>query len=42
VGEYSARVTHAVKVIEARRSLPVDGIADVAFLRAVGAWRARR
>jgi peptidoglycan hydrolase-like protein with peptidoglycan-binding domain len=39
VGGYGTQVTHAVRVIEARRGLPVDGIADVAFLRVIGAWR---
>jgi peptidoglycan hydrolase-like protein with peptidoglycan-binding domain len=41
-GGYGSQVAHAVRVIEARRGLPVDGVADVAFLRAIGAWRARR
>jgi hypothetical protein len=42
VGGYGSQVAHAVRVVEARRGHPVDGVADVAFLRALGAWRARR
>jgi peptidoglycan hydrolase-like protein with peptidoglycan-binding domain len=41
-GRYTARVARAVRQLEARRGLRVDGIADRTFLRAVGAWRIRR
>jgi peptidoglycan hydrolase-like protein with peptidoglycan-binding domain len=41
VGEYNRRVARGVRTLEARRGLPVDGVADRTFLRAIGAWRAR-
>jgi peptidoglycan hydrolase-like protein with peptidoglycan-binding domain len=41
VGAYGSRVAHAVRVLEARRGLPVDGTADATFLRSIGAWRTR-
>ena len=40
-GRYNARVARGVRGLEARRDLPVDGVADARFLRAIGAWRAR-
>jgi peptidoglycan hydrolase-like protein with peptidoglycan-binding domain len=39
VGPYNARMATAVRSIERRRDLPVDGVADEQFLRVIGAWR---
>jgi peptidoglycan hydrolase-like protein with peptidoglycan-binding domain len=39
VGPYNPRVAKAVRLLEARRGLPSDGIADETFLRAIEAWR---
>jgi hypothetical protein len=38
-GPYFAAVTKGVGRLEARLGLPVDGVADEAFLRAIEAWR---
>jgi peptidoglycan hydrolase-like protein with peptidoglycan-binding domain len=38
-GPYFAAVTNGVRKLEARRGLPVDGVADEAFLRAIEAWQ---
>jgi Putative peptidoglycan binding domain len=37
VGGYNKRVANGVRKLEARRDLPVDGVADWRFLRALGA-----
>jgi Putative peptidoglycan binding domain len=37
-GKYTDRVAKAVRTVEARRGLRVDGAADATFLRAIGAW----
>ncbi len=39
VGPYNGRVANAVRTLESRRGLAVDGIADEQFLRVIGAWR---
>jgi peptidoglycan hydrolase-like protein with peptidoglycan-binding domain len=39
VGPYNGRVASAVRILESRRGLPVDGVADEQFLRVIGAWR---
>jgi peptidoglycan hydrolase-like protein with peptidoglycan-binding domain len=38
VGGYNGRVARAVRAVEARRRLAVDGVADRRVLRALGAW----
>jgi peptidoglycan hydrolase-like protein with peptidoglycan-binding domain len=38
-GPYGAHVASAVRILETRLGLPVDGVADQQFLRVIGAWR---